>query len=192
MTPMGTDSFLSRPFSEVIIRTGRTDDVVALTEIYNHYVRKARVTFDTVPFTAEERRADWFAQFDAGCGPFRLLVAEDQIAGGRVIGYAASTRFRPKPAYRTSVETSVYLAPDCVGKGYGLVLYRALAELLDSIPEVHRAYGGVALPNDASRRLHERLGYRLVGVFQEVGYKFGRFHDVAWYERACDRSANSR
>jgi phosphinothricin acetyltransferase len=112
--------------------------------------------------------------------PYRLLVA---VEGDDVVGYATSGPFRAKPAYATSVETSVYLRPDATGRGLGLLLYRALFEALAG-EDVHRAYAGVALPNDASRALHEQLGFREVGTFVEVGRKLGRYWDVCWFERA--------
>jgi len=129
-------------------------------------------------FTPEARRA-WFEGFSE-CGPHRLLVAE---TGSGLVGYASSSRFRPKPAYHTSVETTIYLDPDHLGQGLGARLYGALLEALGAEPGVHRAYGGVALPNPASIALHEAFGFRLVGTFREVGHKFGKFWDVSWYEK---------
>ena len=78
----------------------------------------------------------------------------------------------------------MYLDPRHIGQGLGAELYGALLELLAKEPQVHRAYGGVALPNPASVALHEHLGFRLAGTFKEVGYKFARFWDVSWYEKA--------
>jgi phosphinothricin acetyltransferase len=100
-----------------------------------------------------------------------------------VLGYATSSPFRPKPGYLTSVETSVYLRPDATGHGLGTLLYRAVFDALAG-QDLHRAYAGVALPNDASVRLHERLGFREIGTFVEVGRKFGRYWDVLWFERS--------
>jgi phosphinothricin acetyltransferase len=91
-------------------------------------------------------------------------------------------RFRYKPAYSTSVETSIYLAQADLGRGIGVPLYSALLEALRS-EDLHRAYAGVTLPNPASIALHERLGFHRIGVFQEVGRKFGRYWDVMWLER---------
>jgi phosphinothricin acetyltransferase len=99
-----------------------------------------------------------------------------------VLGWASSTRLRPKPAYDRSVETTVYLDPDATGCGLGRLLYdRLLGEL--EAAGVHRAYAVIALPNPVSVAFHERYGYRRVGLFEEVGYKFDRYWDVAWYER---------
>ncbi|MFC6704747.1 GNAT family N-acetyltransferase [Flexivirga alba] len=162
----------------VTLRAGTRADIPALTAIYNHYVEHTVVTFDTTPFTPAEREAGWFVHY-APAGRHRLLVAE---TSGDVVGYATSSPHRPKAAYETSVETTIYLHPDATGRGIGRILY---AELLDSLQteDVHRALAGVALPNDASTALHERLGFTALGTFREVGRKFGRYVDVRWFER---------
>jgi phosphinothricin acetyltransferase len=160
------------------IRPAIPSDLTDLVRIYNYYVANTHVTFDTKPFVTEERRS-WLEDF-GGSGPYRLLVAE---VGSEVAGYTSSTRFRPKQAYRTSVETTVYLDPRHIGRGLGRKLYGALLDLLADERQVHRAYGAVALPNPGSVALHERLGFQLVGTFKEVGHKFERFWDVSWYER---------
>jgi phosphinothricin acetyltransferase len=159
------------------VRTGRADDLPALTAIYNHYVEHTHVTFDVVPFTVEQRR-DWFDHYGSS-GPHRLLVA---TIGPAVLGYATSGPFRAKPAYAPSVETTVYCAPDALGRGIGRLLYDALLAGLAE-EDVHRAYAGVALPNDASVALHRAFGFTDVGVFTEVGRKFDRWWDVLWLER---------
>jgi phosphinothricin acetyltransferase len=159
------------------IRPGEDGDLVALTAIYNHYVTTSQVTFDDVPFSVDERRA-WFSHYDT-VGPHRLLVAED---GGCVVGYATSSPFRPKPGYRTTVETTVYVAEEAGGRGVGNALYAKLFEVLVG-EELHRAYAGVAVPNPPSRALHLRFGFTPIGVFREVGTKFGRYVDVEWFER---------
>jgi phosphinothricin acetyltransferase len=160
------------------VRPGVPDDLPALTEVYNHYVRTSGVTFDMVEFSVEQRQ-EWLAHY-AATGPHRLLIAVDD---DDVLGYATSSAFRPKPGYVTSVETTVYLRPDATGRGLGTLLYQALfAAIADE--DLHRAYAGVALPNDASIALHERLGFREIGTYVEVGRKFGRYWDVRWFERS--------
>ncbi|MFF7330882.1 GNAT family N-acetyltransferase [Streptomyces sp. NPDC090306] len=164
---------------EVQVRPGFEADLTALTDIYNHYVRETAITFDTVPFTPLERRP-WLLSHPED-GPHRLKVAV-RAESQEILGYATSSAFRAKPAYSTSVEVSAYLAPHARGRGIGTALYRALfASLADE--DVHRAYAGVAQPNEASARLHERFGFRHVGTYREVGRKFDRYWDVAWYER---------
>jgi phosphinothricin acetyltransferase len=168
---------------DVQVRPGREEDLEALTELYNHYVRETPITFDLEPLTPEQRRP-WLVSHPED-GPYRLLVACEAIGGlspCRILGYATSSPFRPKAAYATSVEVTVYLAPDAGGQGIGTLLYEALFEAL-SAEDLHRAYAGVAQPNEASERLHARFGFRPVGVYREVGRKFGRYWDVAWYEK---------
>ena len=97
--------------------------------------------------------------------------------------WATSSSFRTKPAYARSVETTVYCEPATTRQGLGSALYGELLAVLGG-EDVHRAYAGVALPNDASVALHERCGFRAAGTFREVGRKFGRWWDVRWYERA--------
>ncbi|MEU6347208.1 N-acetyltransferase family protein [Streptomyces sp. NPDC046977] len=178
---------------EVQVRPGREEDLRALTELYNHYVRETPVTFDLEPLSPEQRRP-WLLSHPKD-GPHRLLVAlesaetlesaatpDTTAPAGRLLGYATSSPFRPRAAYATSVETSVYCAPGAVGLGVGTLLYTALFQALRH-EDVHRAYAGIAQPNEASARLHARFGFRPVGVFREVGRKFGHYWDVAWYEK---------
>ncbi|MFF6781497.1 GNAT family N-acetyltransferase [Streptomyces sp. NPDC012510] len=165
--------------AEVQVRPGVEADLASLTDIYNHYVRETPITFDTAVFTSEERRP-WLLSHPED-GPHRLMVAVSSDSQ-RILGYATSSAFRAKPAYGTSVEVSVYIAPDAGGRGVGTLLYKALFEALAD-QDLHRAYAGIAQPNEASTRLHERFGFRYVGTYREVGRKFGRYWDVAWYEK---------
>ncbi|WP_432033108.1 N-acetyltransferase family protein [Streptomyces antibioticus] len=170
---------MSSERTEVQVRPGVEADLDALTALYNHYVRETPITFDTAVLTPEERRP-WLLSHPED-GPYRLLVAVCADSQ-EILGYATSSPYRPKAAYSTSVEVSVYLRPDAGGRGIGTLLYKALfAELAGE--DLHRAYAGVAQPNEASVRLHERFGFRYVGTYREVGRKFGRYWDVAWYEK---------
>jgi phosphinothricin acetyltransferase len=159
------------------IRPANRADLPRLTGIYNHYVIHTPVTFDLEPYTVE-RRATWFEQFSL-TGRYRLVVAEES---GVVLGYAGTTRFRVKPAYDTTVETTVYSSPEAVGKGIGRKLYAGLFNALAD-ENINRIVGGYTLPNAASAKLHEMFGFKSVGIFSEVGYKFGKYWDVAWTER---------
>lgn len=166
------------PSTEVKIRPATTKDLPRLTEIYNHYVINTPITFDLEPKSVESR-AEWFEQF-ALTGRYRLVVAEES---GLVVGYAGTTRFRPKAAYDTTVETTIYCCPGMSGKGIGSRLYSALFEAISG-EDIRRIVAGYTLPNAASEALHQRFGFKLIGVFSEVGRKFGRYWDVAWTERA--------
>lgn len=161
------------------IRDATIDDLGAIVDIYNHYITETHVTFDTQPFT-QAARATWFEQFDGD--RYHCIVAE---SGGAPMGYASSIAFKSKPAYETSVEVSVYLAPDAIGQGLGTALYHHLLQAL-SQADLHRAYAGIALPNEASVALHRRFGFVAAATFNEVGRKFGRYWDVMWMERALD------
>jgi len=166
------------------IRPANRADLTRLTEIYNYYVVHTPVTFDVEPYTVE-RRAAWFEQF-ALTGRYRLVVAEED---GLVMGYAGTTRFRVKPAYDTTVETTVYSSPEAVGKGVGRKLYAGLFDALAD-EDIHRIVGGYTLPNAASAKLHAMFGFKSVGIFSEVGYKFGRYWDVQWTERPLRLTGN--
>ncbi len=161
-----------------IVRDFHPADISALTELYNQYILETTITFDLQPYTVEQRQAAWMSHYSA-TGRYRLLVAESD---GQVMGYATSSKFRTKAAYDTSVETSVYLCPEAQGKGIGSQLYSALFETL-AAEDVHRAYAGITLPNEPSIAIHRKFGFEEVGLFREVGRKFGRYWDVAWFER---------
>jgi phosphinothricin acetyltransferase len=163
--------------TRIEVRPATAGDLAAVNEIYNQYVVEAHYTFDLEPMSIEARR-EWFTHY-AETGRHRVFVA---VSEGRVVGYACSGRFRPKPAYETSVETSVYLTPDAIGRGAGSRLYETLFKALEG-EDVHRAYAGIALPNPASIGLHERFGFKRAGHFTEQGRKFDRYWDVAWYEK---------
>jgi phosphinothricin acetyltransferase len=165
--------------ADFAIHAACLDDLEALTDIYNHYIVHTAITFDLQTFTPAERRL-WFDDH-AASGRHRLLVATDDQ--GRCLGYASSSRWRPKPAYNRTVEASVYCRPDARGRGCGTALYAALFAALEH-EDVHAIVAGVSLPNPASLSLHERFGFRPVGVFHAVGWKFGQFWDVAWFERS--------
>lgn len=164
--------------TEIRIRPAQRSDLARITEIYNYYVLNTPVTFDVDAYTVE-RREPWFAQFGS-TGRYRLLVAEQD---GIVLGYAGTTRFRPKAAYETTVETTIYCAQDEVGKGIGRRLYTELFEVLKG-EDIHRFVAGYALPNAATEALHQRFGFKGVGVFSGNGRKFGKYWDVCWVERA--------
>lgn len=162
--------------SEVIIRRAEQGDLPVLLDIYNHYVRTTPITFDLEPRTLAQRQ-NWFDQFKAS-GSHQCFVA---VKAGRPIGWACSDRFKSKAAYDTSVSTSIYVAHTETGQGLGRRLYETLFAALAGGP--HRAYAGITLPNDASVGIHREFDFELIGTQREVGRKFGKFWDVALYEK---------
>ena len=162
------------------IRPATPADLPALRDIYNHYTIHTPVNFDIEPRTLEQRQA-WFTEF-APTGRYRCFVVEE---GGVAVAYASSSRFKEKKAYETTIEMSVYCAPDHGGKGHGRRLYQTLFDALKG-EDIHRAYAGITIPNEASVRLHTAMGFRHVGTYPEMGRKFGRYWDVAHYIRDMD------
>lgn len=158
-----------------IIRPVTGDDAGAICSIYNHYVSATTISFEEEPVTPSEM-AQRIADVLAARLPWLAMVEGDKL-----IGYAYATKWRVRPAYRTSVETSVYLDPECAGQGAGTLLYRALLDDLRG-RGLHLAIAGIAQPNAASVRLHEKLGFRKVAHFSEVGRKFDRWVDVGYWE----------
>lgn len=163
--------------SGVAFRPVEQGDLAALTDIYNHYVRETSISFDIEPRTLEQRQV-WLDSFSS-TGRYRCFVA---VKDGTPIGWASSHRYNERAAYNTTVLTSIYLAPKMTGQGIGRRLYSALFDVLEN-EDIHRAFGGITQPNQASVRLHEAMGFEKVGVYPEVGRKFGRYWDVATYLR---------
>jgi phosphinothricin acetyltransferase len=162
--------------ARVVVRSAAQDDAPALNAIYDYYVATSPATFDVEPMSLDRRRA-WLDERSGG--RHRVLVA---LVDDRLVGFASSGPYRSRPAYDTSVMVSVYVDPGWTGRGIGAELYGALIEALRGV-DVHRAVAGVTLPNPASVALHRRFGFTEVGRFTEQGRKFGRFWDVAWFER---------
>jgi phosphinothricin acetyltransferase len=154
------------------VRPASGADLPALAAIYDHEVASGHATFDTEP--------QGVAPFEGKvAGPDHLLVG---VRDDEVLGYAYSAPFRTRPAYAATREVSVYLHPDGRGQGLGRLLYDDLLGRLDA-DGMHRVLAGIALPNPASEALHRACGFRRIGVFTEVGRKFDRWIDVAFYER---------
>ncbi|RZT08179.1 phosphinothricin acetyltransferase [Duganella sp. CF402] len=158
------------------IRFAHADDAKAIAAIYNPYILNTAISFEEEPVT-DGAMAQRIADVQDGGLPW--LVAERD---GKVLGYAYATKWRVRHAYRFSVESSVYLAPEAARQGVGSALYTAL---LTQLAErgCHLVIGGIALPNEASVALHEKMGYEKVAHFREVGFKFGRWIDVAYWQK---------
>ncbi|HYJ31228.1 MAG TPA: arsinothricin resistance N-acetyltransferase ArsN1 family B [Allosphingosinicella sp.] len=159
----------------MIHRLATPDDAAAIAAIYAPYVTDTFVSFEAeAPDQAEMRR-----RIESGGALHPWLVAE---ADGRIAGFASASPFRPRAAYRFAVETSVYLDPAQHGRGLGRSLYERLLGLLER-QGFAQAIGAISLPNEASVRLHEALGFARAGVYRQVGWKCGRWLDVGLWQR---------
>jgi len=157
------------------LRDAHADDAGAVAAIYNVHVRGSIVTFELAEVCAQDM-AQRIADVQARGLPW--LVAE---ADGAVLGYAHAGPWKARAAYAHTVETSIYIDAAACGRGLGRRLYAALLGRLRELG-MHVAIGGAALPNPASIALHESLGFEQVGVFREVGCKFGRWIDVGYWQ----------
>ncbi len=156
------------------LRIATPNDAEQILSIYVPFVTSTAVSFEfDVPSTAEfaDRIANIAAEY-----PYVVCVEDDQI-----IGYAYAHRLMERAAYQWDAELSIYLSPSCQGQGVGPVLYRALCDIL-RLQNIHTVYGIITDSNLASKKMHESFGFRLIGVFQNSGYKYGGWRDVAWYE----------
>lgn len=160
------------------IRAANASDLPALLALRNWYIAHSQASFDEVPLSAADLRA-WMAQFDED-GPHRLLVA---LQDDRLLGYCSSQPYRAHPAFRQTIETSIYVAPGAGGQGLGSALYEALFAGLRG-QDLHRVVVGIALPNEASIRLHERFSFHAVGIFDEYALKNGRRISSQWMQRS--------
>jgi L-amino acid N-acyltransferase YncA len=161
--------------SSVSIRDVRLHDAAAIAEIYRPIVESTIISFEESAPDANEIAA----RIARTAADYPWLVA---CLDGSVNGYAYAHRFRERAAYRHSVEVSVYVDEAARGRGVGRMLYETLlARLQDE--GYHRAFAGIALPNDASVALHRSVGFELIGVYSESGRKFDRWIDVAWWQR---------
>jgi phosphinothricin acetyltransferase len=156
-----------------MIRLATADDAQALLAIYAAYIDHTAITFEYEAPPREE-----FA------GRIRTILAQlpwlVHEQNGRVTGYAYASKHRDRVAYQWSVETSVYIHPDCHRQGIARTLYEALFDLLRR-QGYYNAYAGITLPNPKSEQFHRSMGFAPVGVYEKVGYKLGQWHDVGWY-----------
>lgn len=158
------------------IRPATADDGPALAALYNHFILHTPVSFEEVELAGAEmaRRVA-----DVQASGFPWLVA---TLGDAVAGYAYASPWRTRSAYRFSVEVTVYVSHEHPRRGIGTALYDALFASLRE-RGVHAVIGGITLPNDASVALHERFGLTKVAHFAQVGFKFGVWHDVGYWQR---------
>lgn len=150
-------------------------DAAACAEIYRPYVRETVISFEEDPPDETEMRRRMAEIADR----YPWLVAE---VGGEVAGYAYASAHRPRAAYRWAVDVAVYVDAAHHRRGIGRALYDTLLDRV-AAQGFRMACAGITLPNPASVALHERVGFQPVGVYRRIGWKFERWHDVAWYQR---------
>ena len=160
---------------DVVIRLATVADAEAIRRIYNHEVEHTTHTFDLVPRTLEDQRA-WLRDREGALG---VVVAE---VDGEVAGFASLSEYRPRAAYRTSVESSVYVDESARGRGLGQRLMRELV-LVAEARGFHTMIARIAGGHEASIRLHQEVGFTTVGTEQEVGRKFGGWLDIVVMQR---------
>lgn len=163
----------------MLIRDALLQDAAAIAAIYNPYVLTTTISFEEEAVSPQEM-AQRMAQVQQQGLPY--LVAE---SNGQLQGYAYATPWRVRKAYRYSVEVTVYLPEYAQGRGVGTALYQALFSRLKALG-VHAVIGGITQPNPASVALHEKLGMRQVALFPEVGFKFGAWRDVGYWQLNFD------
>jgi phosphinothricin acetyltransferase len=162
----------------MIIRPEDAADLDSLLRLRNHYISNSYATFDE-ELMPKEAVSAWLGSFSRS-GPYRLFVATES---GRLLGFAGSQQYRNHPAFKKTIETSIYVDPEAVGRGVGSALYESLFKEI-SAEDLHCAVVGIALPNEASVRLHRKAGFTEVGTFAEYAFKNGRYVSSVWMQRA--------
>lgn len=159
----------------MIVRSCTTADIPAVCTIYNHYIEHTVITFEEIPLTVEQMRE----RITTYMQNYPWLVCED---AGEIVGYAYASKWKERSAYKHTAEVTVYLKHDATQKGYGSALYANLIEQLKA-KGCHVLLGCIAIPNEASAKLHERFGFTKVAHFAEVGRKFERWLDVGYWQK---------
>ena len=165
-----------RASPELTVRSARPEDALQVSEIYNHYIQTSTITFEEEPVSAAEMAAR-ILEIQSLSYPWLVATAANDV-----LGYAYAGKWKVRAAYKHSSEITVYVRPGQERSGVGSALYQQLLPALKA-GGVRAAIGGVALPNDASVRLHEKFGFEKCAHFKEVGFKFNRWIDVAYWQR---------
>jgi phosphinothricin acetyltransferase len=161
----------------ITVRSATLGDSESLMALQNHYIESSFATFDEAPRTRVDVEK-WIEKFSA-TGPYRLVVAEHN---GQLLGFASSQKYRDHPAFRMTIETSIYTAPGFSGRGVGSLMYARLFSTLSN-QGLHRAVVGIALPNEASVKLHRKFGFHEIGIFDQYAQKNGQFISSVWMQR---------
>jgi phosphinothricin acetyltransferase len=187
--PTDTDTPEPAPSAPVTVRAMREADLPAVCDLINGYIRTTAINFRTQPQTVEEWRQDWRQL--SGRYPWLVATFEGALAGtlaGTLAGVAYAGPWKTRAAYDWCAEVTVYVAPHAHRRGAGRALYGRLLRGLDA--QGYRTMVGViALPNAPSVALHEACGFQHAGTLRRVGYKFGAWHDVGFWQRQSARAA---
>ena len=159
----------------ITLRIATTDDAKAIANIYGYYVNNTAITFEYIAPDEQE----FVKRINDKLQKYPFIAAVDS---GEVIGYAYASEYRTRAAYNWDAELSVYTDFRHIGKGVGSLLYSALIEIL-KIQNVVTLCAGITYPNNASERLHKKLGFEYMGVFRAIGFKNKKWHDVLWYTK---------
>ena len=165
----------------MIVRSAVASDAPAILRIYAPVVRETAISFELEPPTLEEM----IARIERCTAKWSWLVAEE---AGCLLGYAYGASHRERAAYQWSTEVSAYVAEEAKGRGVGRSLYNALFPSLAG-RGYFNAYAGIALPNEASVKFHEALGFQSIGIFPSVGFKHGAWRDVGWFHKPLRQPA---
>lgn len=165
-----------------MIRDFHTNDIQQLTDIYNYYVLNTIITFDHIPYSKD----GYLQKITQIASEFPCIVYE---VNGEIIGYAYASKWRAKPAYNYTVESTVYLNHTGKRNGIGTKLYAKLLKRLTA-KNYHSVIGGISLPNDESVKFHEKFGFKKVAHFKEVGLKFDKWIDVAFWQLNLQTPSN--
>ena len=158
----------------MIIRPLRLEDAKDLASIYSYYVTHTPITFDTVP--PDEKNMN--LRLNDIYGIFPAFIVEEN---GHIVGYCYAHTWKEKAAYNHTVETTIYIHPEYTQKGYGTLLMNTLINACRE-QNIHTLIACITYPNPSSIQMHERLGFKKVSHFKEVGKKFGQWLDVVDYE----------
>ncbi len=163
-----------------MIRQVTQQDAADICDIYNYYIEQTVISFEEKPVSAEEMQERIYLLLASG---FPWLVYETDVDGHRkVVGYAYADTWKTRIAYRFTLETTAYMAPNTSQKGYGSQLYEALFKALET-SLVRSVIAVIALPNEASVRFHEKMGYQKAAYFKQVGYKNDQWIDVGYWQK---------
>lgn len=156
------------------VRCAERRDAEGILAIYAPIVRQTAISFELEPPSLEQMRE----RIESTIQRFPWLVCESERG---IEGYAYAGRHRERAAYQWSADVSVYVAADRRGRGLGRALYTPLLGMLKDLG-YYSALAGIALPNPASVKLHEAMGFQPIGIYRNIGYKLGAWHDVGWWQ----------